>query len=230
MKPSDIDEPVGAGGRRIEAAGDVEATGRVEAGGRIEAGGRVEAEDAVETEGSVEAAGRVEAGTRVEADGLEEGERLEEAERLVQSGEAGECTMVSETLARIGDKWTVLVVELLCEGRGPVRFNEIRRAIHGISQRMLTLTLRSLERDGLVTRTVHPTVPPRVDYELTKLGRSLRVPLVAVAEWVRANGTAIHAARQVFDATSTASPSSRQVRRRRPALLGRPRLVRPGPG
>ncbi len=71
----------------------------------------------------------------------------------------GECTMVSETLARIGDKWTVLVVELLCEGRGPVRFNEIRRAIHGISQRMLTLTLRGLERDGLVTRTVHPTVP-----------------------------------------------------------------------
>jgi len=139
------------------------------------------------------------------------------------------CTMVSETLARIGDKWTVLVVELLCEGRGPVRFNEIRRAIHGISQRMLTLTLRSLERDGLVTRTVHPTVPPRVDYELTKLGRSLRVPLVAVAEWVRANGTSIHAARQVFDATSTASPSSRQIRRRRPALPGRPRLVGPRP-
>jgi DNA-binding HxlR family transcriptional regulator len=200
-----------AGGRRIEAAGGAEAVGRAGDGGRIEAEGHVAAEDPVE------------------ADGLEEGERLEEAERLVQAGDAGECTMVSETLARIGDKWTVLVVELLCEGRGPVRFNEIRRAIHGISQRMLTLTLRSLERDGLVTRTVHPTVPPRVDYELTKLGRSLRVPLVAVAEWVRANGTAIHAARQVFDATSTASPSSRQVRRRRPALLGRPRLGGPRP-
>jgi DNA-binding HxlR family transcriptional regulator len=142
----------------------------------------------------------------------------------------GECTMVSETLARIGDKWTVLVVEVLCEGRGPVRFNEMRRAIHGISQRMLTLTLRGLERDGLVTRTVHPTVPPRVDYELTELGRALRVPLVAVAEWVRANGAAIHAARQVFDATSTASPSSRQVRRRRPALLtDTTRLGRTGP-
>jgi DNA-binding HxlR family transcriptional regulator len=163
----------------------------------------------------VEAAGGLEA-----AEGLEEGERFEPVV---------ECTMVSETLARIGDKWTVLVVELLCEGRGPVRFNEIRRAIHGISQRMLTLTLRSLERDGLVTRTVHPTVPPRVDYELTKLGRSLRVPLVAVAEWVRTNGTSIHAARQVFDATSTASPSSRQVRRRRPALPDRPRLGRPRP-
>ncbi len=204
MKPSDIDEPVAAAGRRIEAMGGVEAAGRAEAGGRVEA------------KGPVEAAGRVGA-----TEGLEEGEQFKP---LV------ECTMVSETLARIGDKWTVLVVELLCEGRGPVRFNEIRRAIHGISQRMLTLTLRSLERDGLVTRTVHPTVPPRVDYELTELGRSLRVPLVAVAEWVRANGTSIHAARQVFDATSTASPSSRQVRRRRPALLGRPRLVRPGPG
>ena len=170
---------------------------------------------------------------RVEAaDGLEAGVRLEDAAHFEDGqrvDDPGECTMVSETLARIGDKWTVLVVELLCEGRGPVRFNEIRRAVHGISQRMLTLTLRSLERDGLVTRTVHPTVPPRVDYELTKLGRSLRVPLVAVAEWVRTNGASIHAARQVFDATSTASPSSRQVRRRRPALLGRPRLGVPRP-
>jgi DNA-binding HxlR family transcriptional regulator len=199
----------------------VEAEGRFEVGGHVEAGGHVE------VEGRVESGARVGAGGRIEAQGLEEGERLEEAERFEP---VVECTMVSETLARIGDKWTVLVVELLCEGRGPVRFNEIRRAIHGISQRMLTLTLRSLERDGLVTRTVHPTVPPRVDYELTKLGRSLRVPLVAVAEWVRANGTSIHAARQVFDATSTASPSSRQVRRRRPALLTRPRLVRPEPG
>jgi DNA-binding HxlR family transcriptional regulator len=139
------------------------------------------------------------------------------------------CTMVSETLARIGDKWTVLVVELLCAGRGPVRFNEIRRSIEGISQRMLTLTLRGLERDGLVTRTVHPTIPPRVDYELTELGQSLRVPLVAVADWARANRAAIVEARQVFDDTSTTSPSSRQVRRRAPALLSRTRLARPRP-
>jgi DNA-binding HxlR family transcriptional regulator len=139
------------------------------------------------------------------------------------------CTMISETLARIGDKWTVLVVELLCVGRGPVRFNEIRRSIPGISQRMLTLTLRGLERDGLVTRTVHPTIPPRVDYELTKLGQSLRVPLVAVAGWARANRAAIVEARKVFDATSTASPSSRQVRRRAPALLSRTRLARSRP-
>ncbi len=139
------------------------------------------------------------------------------------------CLMVSETLARIGDKWTVLVVELLCVERGPVRFNEMRRAIEGISQRMLTLTLRGLERDGLVTRVVHPTVPPRVDYELTKLGRSLRVPLVAVAEWARGNRAAIVEARKVFDATSTASPSSRQLRRRTPAMLSRPRLARSRP-
>ena len=141
----------------------------------------------------------------------------------------GVCTMISETLARIGDKWTVLVVELLCVGRGPVRFNEIRRSIPGISQRMLTLTLRGLERDGLVTRTVHPTIPPRVDYELTKLGQSLRVPLVAVAEWARANRASILDARKVFDATSTASPSSRQVRRRAPALLSRTRFARSRP-
>lgn len=138
-----------------------------------------------------------------------------------------DCRMVSETLARIGDKWTVLIVELLCVGRGPMRFNEIRRTIHGISQRMLTLTLRSLERDGLVTRTVHPTVPPRVEYALTELGRTLRTPLVAVAEWARANRSAIDKARKEFDTTSTASPSSRQVRRRRPALLHDARAARP---
>ena len=141
--------------------------------------------------------------------------------------DVGECRLLSETLARIGDKWTVLVVELLCEGRGPMRFNEIRRAIDGISQRMLTLTLRGLERDGLVIRTVHPSVPPRVDYELTSLGRTLRTPLVAVAEWARANRVAIDEARKVFDTTSTASPSSRQVRRRTPALLRAVRIPRP---
>lgn len=142
--------------------------------------------------------------------------------------EPSACQRVSETLARIGDKWTVLVVELLCVGRGPMRFNELRRAIGGISQRMLTLTLRGLERDGLVTRTVYPTVPPRVDYELTKLGRTLRGPLVAVAEWARTNRPAIDEARRVFDATSTASPSSRQLRRRGPALQPHPRVSRSG--
>ncbi len=125
--------------------------------------------------------------------------------------------MVSETLARIGDKWTVLVVELLADGR--MRFNEMRRAIGGISQRMLTLTLRGLERDGLVTRTVYPTIPPRVDYELTKLGRTLREPLTTLAEWARKNRPTIDQARKVFDAGGTARPSHKRARRRLPALL-----------
>ena len=82
-----------------------------------------------------------------------------------------DCRAISDVLARVGDKWSVLVVTRL--GPGPMRFNELRRSIGGISQRMLTLTLRGLERDGLVTRTVFPTIPPRVDYALTPLGRDL---------------------------------------------------------
>ncbi len=96
-----------------------------------------------------------------------------------------DCRAVSEVLSRVGDKWTVLVVGEL--GHGPKRFNEIRRALGSISQRMLTLTLRGLERDGLVTRTVFPTVPPRVDYELTKLGRSLLEPVSGIGLWARQN-------------------------------------------
>ncbi len=83
----------------------------------------------------------------------------------------GDCRAISDVLARVGDKWSVLVVTRL--GERPMRFNELRRSIGGISQRMLTLTLRGLERDGLITRTVFPTIPPRVDYALTPLGRDL---------------------------------------------------------
>jgi DNA-binding HxlR family transcriptional regulator len=108
-----------------------------------------------------------------------------------------ECRQVSEVLQRIGDKWTVLVVGEL--GGGVRRFNEIRRSLGSISQRMLTLTLRGLERDGLVTRTVHPTVPPRVDYELTRLGRSLLEPVNGLGLWARQNQPAIQAARNKFD-------------------------------
>lgn len=133
--------------------------------------------------------------------------------------EPGDCLAVSETLARIGDKWTVLVVELLRDG--PIRFSEIRRTISGISQRMLTLTLRELERDGLVTRTVYPTIPPRVEYELTSLGRTLYEPLAGVAAWVRKNRPTIEAARKAFDARGTGKPSHRQGRKRMPALLDR---------
>ena len=111
-----------------------------------------------------------------------------------------DCRAVSEVLARVGDKWTVLVVGVL--GDGPKRFNEIRRRLGSISQRMLTLTLRGLERDGLVTRTVHATIPPRVDYELTGLGRSLLEPVNAMGLWARRNRAAIQEARQRFDAAA----------------------------
>ena len=111
---------------------------------------------------------------------------------------ADECRAVSEVLARVGDKWTILVVNEL--GQGPRRFNEIRRALGSISQRMLTLTLRNLERDGLVTRTVFPTIPPKVEYELTALGRSLLEPVSALGLWARQNQPTIQNARQKFDA------------------------------
>ena len=111
-----------------------------------------------------------------------------------------DCRAVSEVLARIGDKWTVYVVGLL--SNGPMRFNEIRRAVGSISQRMLTLTLRALERDGLVTRTVLPTNPPRVDYELTRLGRSLLEPVSELGLWARKNRSAIQDARRRFDSAS----------------------------
>ena len=111
-----------------------------------------------------------------------------------------DCRAVSEVLSRVGDKWTILVVGEL--GQGPKRFNELRRSLGSISQRMLTLTLRGLERDGLVTRTVFPTVPPRVDYELTKLGRSLLEPVSGIGLWARQNRIAIQEARLRFDAAS----------------------------
>ena len=110
-----------------------------------------------------------------------------------------DCRAVSEILSRVGDKWTVLVVEYL--GRGPMRFTELKRTIGGISQKMLTTTLRGLERDGFVTRTVFPTIPPRVDYELTDLGRELLKPVKALGEWARENTTRVNAARERFDRT-----------------------------
>jgi len=109
-----------------------------------------------------------------------------------------ECQTVGEVLDRIGDKWSVLVVATL--GDGPKRFSELRRSIAGISQRMLTLTLRGLERDGLISRTVFPTIPPRVDYELTELGRSLLRPVRALGSWARENRSRILGARASYDA------------------------------
>ena len=133
---------------------------------------------------------------------------------------AEDCRAVSEVLSRVGDKWTVLVVSTL--GGGAKRFNELRRALGSISQRMLTLTLRAAERDGLVTRTVFPTIPPRVDYELTKLGRSLLEPVSELGLWARKNRTTIEEARRKFDAASDSRQSSRhpEVLGRRPSLEG----------
>jgi DNA-binding HxlR family transcriptional regulator len=127
----------------------------------------------------------------------------------------------TDVLHRIGDKWTVLLVVLL--GKRPYRFNELQRAIDGISQRMLTRTLRALEQDGIVRRTVFPTVPPSVEYGVTELGRSLLVPLSAVADWAVEHHAEIVAARQsagkgissgrsaLHTLTSTSSPGPLQA-------------------
>ena len=127
------------------------------------------------------------------------------------------CRAVADVLARIGDKWTVYVVQLL--SNGPMRFNEIRRSVGSISQRMLTLTLRGLERDGLVTRTVYPTIPPRVDYELTELGRTLICILVPLGQWAIANRGTVEQARALFDARAeNNSVTKTAIKRRLPGL------------
>lgn len=116
------------------------------------------------------------------------------------------CPAIREVLNRVGDKWSVLVIALL--GNESKRFSELRRAIDGISQRMLTLTLRGLERDGLVTRTLHPSVPPRVDYALTELGRTLLEPILALTAWAEAHRHEIQGAREAYDARNRAAPAS----------------------
>ena len=108
-----------------------------------------------------------------------------------------DCRAISEVLARVGDKWSVLVVSKL--GTGTKRFNELRREIGGISQRMLTLTLRGLERDGLVERTIVPTSPPGVEYDLTPLGRDLLQPVSALSAWAIRNQGKIEHSRLRFD-------------------------------
>jgi DNA-binding HxlR family transcriptional regulator len=110
---------------------------------------------------------------------------------------SADCRIVSALLARIGDKWSVLVVMLLASG--PMRFNALKRGLGSISQRMLTLTLRNLERDGLVTRTVFPTVPARVEYALTDLGWSLRQPVQALGHWAFEHQDRIEVARKAYD-------------------------------
>lgn len=107
------------------------------------------------------------------------------------------CLAVRDVLARVGDKWSLLIVGRLAEG--PMRFNALRRAVEGVSQRMLTLTLRNLERDGLVIRTIHSGVPPAVEYALSPVGRTLLQPVSALVAWADANRVAMSQARQSFD-------------------------------
>ncbi|MWB98592.1 winged helix-turn-helix transcriptional regulator [Agromyces seonyuensis] len=109
-----------------------------------------------------------------------------------------EAHTIRTVLARLGDKWSLLVVGLL--GDGPARFTELQRRVDGISHRMLTQTLRSLERDGLVSRTVFPEIPPRVEYELTPLGGSLLVPALELVRWAAAHHPELTAARDEYDA------------------------------
>jgi len=117
----------------------------------------------------------------------QEGTFLSEANTFVpdDSLSATDCKGLADVLASVGDKWTIMVVGVL--SKGTLRYNEIQRRISGISQRMLTLTLKRLETDGIVTRTLYPSVPPRVDYELTELGQTLRGALVPLHVWASKN-------------------------------------------
>ena len=130
-------------------------------------------------------------------EGTSDKRRHIEVTRSVADHVPGDCATVNAVLARVGDKWTMLVVMLLePETR---RFNEIKRRVSGISQRMLTVTLRSLERDGLVLRTVTPCAPPRVDYELTALGHSLARAVQVLGRWAITHKDTIEQARRTFD-------------------------------
>jgi DNA-binding HxlR family transcriptional regulator len=121
------------------------------------------------------------------------------------------CGAMADILNRIGDKWSVMVVGYLT--KKTMRFNELRHAIGGISQRMLTLTLRNLERDGLVTRTVYPEIPPRVEYQLTELGRTLTDPLDTLWNWAALHMGAVSEARANYDRVHDAAVETRAERR-----------------
>ena len=109
----------------------------------------------------------------------------------------GDCRPIAHILSRVGDKWTILLLNVL--GDNTMRFKDLHRAVPGISQRMLTVTLRNLERDGLVGRTIYPTIPPKVEYALSDRGRSLRCAIVPIAEWVTKHRDGIEESQQQFD-------------------------------
>jgi DNA-binding HxlR family transcriptional regulator len=120
-----------------------------------------------------------------------------------------DCERINEVLSRVGDRWSVLVVISLSQ-YGTMRFNEIKRNL-SISQRMLSLTLKELERDGLVKRTQYPTIPPKVEYELTAMGESFRKPVNALGQWALQHRAKIDAAREAYDDATAKLPKSRIV-------------------
>ena len=131
-------------------------------------------------------------------DQLQERKNLSPSDIVVTApADHSTCRRVTPVLNRVGDKWSMQVVMQL--SGGSKRFSELKRALDGVSQRMLTLTLRGLERDGLVSRHVTPTIPPRVDYELTELGSSLREPVQALGQWAMSHIDCIRAAQQRYD-------------------------------
>ncbi|MEH6648297.1 MAG: helix-turn-helix domain-containing protein [Sulfitobacter sp.] len=117
---------------------------------------------------------------------------------MLDSEKCPDCQRINDVLSRVGDRWSVLIVISVAQ-YGTLRFNEMKRNL-GISQRMLSLTLKELERDGLVNRTYHPTIPPKVEYNLTSLGDSFREPVAALGAWALDNLPAIDAARETYDA------------------------------
>lgn len=117
---------------------------------------------------------------------------------MLDSEQCPDCKRINEVLSRVGDRWSVLVIISLTH-YGTLRFNELKRNL-SISQRMLSLTLKQLERDGLVNRTYHPTIPPKVEYNLTPMGQSFREPVNALGHWALDNLAKIDAARSVYDA------------------------------
>ena len=127
-------------------------------------------------------------------------------------GRSETCNAMADILNRIGDKWSVMIVGYL--GRKTMRFNELRHTIGGISQRMLTLTLRNLERDGLVTRTVYPEIPPRVEYQLTPLGQSLQAPISALWAWAEEHQGEVQRARLEYDGLHEDTADQRPPERR----------------
>jgi DNA-binding HxlR family transcriptional regulator len=129
---------------------------------------------------------------------------IRRARRIAERTPPTECdprveALVNDLIGRVADKWTMIILEVLSE-QGELRFTQLGRAVTGISQKMLTQTLRQMERDGMVTRTVHPVIPPHVDYRLTELGLSLGAAFCGVWIWAEENLAKVEAARAAFDA------------------------------